>query len=97
MCIRDSSKTLIFPGENEDIPPFRYTPNFDMSEYFRHLNPQNTLGSLLLYGEVVTSTSTVLNSNRSLLDSVPENTLLPVSYTHLDVYKRQPRFWLPWQ
>ncbi|CAI4057984.1 hypothetical protein N7582_000982 [Saccharomyces uvarum] len=88
------SKTLIFPGENEDIPPFRYTPNFDMSEYFRHLNPQNTLGSLLLYGEVVTSTSTVLNSNRSLLDSVPENTLLHVGTIQVSGRGRGGNTWI---
>lgn len=65
-----------------------------MSEYFRHLNPQNTLGSLLLYGEVVTSTSTVLNSNRSLLDSVPENTLLHVGTIQVSGRGRGGNTWI---
>ncbi|CAI4037765.1 hypothetical protein SMKI_04G0980 [Saccharomyces mikatae IFO 1815] len=87
-------KTLIFPGEKEHTPPSQYTPNFDMKEYFKYLNTQNTIGSLLLYGEVVTSTSTILNNNKSLLSSVPENTLLHVGTIQVSGRGRGGNTWV---
>ncbi|CAI4057345.1 biotin--[acetyl-CoA-carboxylase] ligase BPL1 SKDI_04G1030 [Saccharomyces kudriavzevii IFO 1802] len=87
-------KALVFPAENEDTPPSQYVPNFDMKEYFRNLNAQNTLGSLLLYGEVVTSTSTILNNNKSLLDLVPENTLLHVGTIQVSGRGRGGNTWI---
>ncbi|EJS44417.1 bpl1p [Saccharomyces arboricola H-6] len=87
-------KALIFPNENEETPPSQYTPNFDMSEYFRHLDAQNTIGSLLLYGEVVTSTSTILNNNKAILDSIPENTLLHVGAIQVSGRGRGGNTWI---
>lgn len=69
-------KTIIFPDENECFPPVEMASNYDISKYFRYLNEANTLGSLLLYGEVVTSTSTLLEQNKTLLRSIPPSSSL---------------------
>ncbi|RPA96445.1 class II aaRS and biotin synthetase [Choiromyces venosus 120613-1] len=61
------------------LPPTKDTPYFDHAAYFEHLkryrsrsrsSPEN-FGSFLLYGEVVTSTNTMLDKNFELLQRLP--------------------------
>jgi biotin--protein ligase len=58
-------------------PPASTTPQFAMNDYFQHLKKirpptQNfTFGNSLLYGEVVSSTQTMLDKNFSLCQHLP--------------------------
>ena len=70
------TKSIIFPNKAEMLTPFELIPNFDMCKYFQNLNPSNTLDSMLLCGEVVTSTSSLLNNNIGLLSSISENSAI---------------------
>ncbi|KAF2843171.1 biotin holocarboxylase synthetase/biotin-protein ligase [Patellaria atrata CBS 101060] len=62
-----------------DLPSNRETPNFNHHAYFANLEHYNThsrnfepeFGKYLLYGEVVTSTNTILEKNPSLLSHLP--------------------------
>lgn len=68
----------IVPHEKE-LPSKRETPFFDHESYFANLahhhqkadNHNPTFGTNLLYGEVITSTSTILEKNPSLLRNLP--------------------------
>ena len=67
---------------HEDAPPdAKVTPQFNHLAYFANLNvfstktcreSEGTWGTHLLYGEVVTSTSTLLEKNPSLLAQLPD-------------------------
>lgn len=88
-------KSIIFAGENEEgIISDRLTPHFDSRKYFKYLSPSNSLGSLLLYGEVVTSTSTFLNSNKIIMESIPPNTMLHVGTIQVSGRGRGGNMWV---
>lgn len=61
----------------DSLPDRRITPYFDIRQYFRHLQERcgslspGTAGSTLLYGEVVTSTSSMLDKNFNILKNIP--------------------------
>lgn len=59
------------------IPPKTLTPSFDLSMYYAHLQrlaqgKRTTFGNTLAYGEVVTSTNTLLDRNPQLLLLMPQ-------------------------
>ncbi|KAF9435398.1 biotin holocarboxylase synthetase [Entomortierella beljakovae] len=62
----------------EATPPSSTTPHFVMADFFNHLQhvrQQNTglkFGNWLMYGEVVTSTQTMLDKNFALCKSLPD-------------------------
>ncbi|CCF56403.1 hypothetical protein KAFR_0B01050 [Kazachstania africana CBS 2517] len=70
--------SIIFPSVDEGLPDKSFISHFDVQKYFKHLHSQNSLGSLLLYGDVVTSTSSMLNQNHSFVKSMPDNSVLHV-------------------
>ncbi|KAF3938349.1 hypothetical protein ABW19_dt0200963 [Dactylella cylindrospora] len=57
---------------NEDYPTLEETPYFNWSTYFQHLGQEGAtaFGSPLLYGEVITSTNTILDKNFKLLQKL---------------------------
>jgi biotin---protein ligase len=71
-------KTLI--AHEDEEPSNKETPYFNHAAYFANLkrytantaDEENTFGKYLLYGEVVTSTNTMLEKNISLLSRLPE-------------------------
>lgn len=69
----------------KEIPERKLTSYFDINNYFRYLRESYgaldrvRAGSILFYGEVVTSTSAMPNSNISLLRHLPSGTLLAAS------------------
>lgn len=54
----------------KDIPDIHRTPYFDHALYYRSLRT-DSFGSSILYSEVLTSTSTILDKNLSLLKYLP--------------------------
>ena len=90
----DATKSIIFPTKAEALPPSELIPNFDMCKYFQNLNPNNTLGSMLLYGEVVTSTSSLLNNNIGLLSSIPENSAIHIGTIQVSGRGRGGNVWV---
>ncbi|CCH61760.1 hypothetical protein TBLA_0F02180 [Henningerozyma blattae CBS 6284] len=88
------AKTIIFPDIDENIPSVAYTPNFDIQKYFNALNPSNTVGSVIMYGEVVTSTSSLLNNNKVLLESLPDNSVLHVGTIQVSGSGRSGNTWI---
>ncbi|SCV99824.1 LAFE_0B03312g1_1 [Lachancea fermentati] len=90
----DFVQSVILPSQNQRIPPNDMTPNFDVSKYYQYLNPKNSVGSILMYGEVVTSTSGLLNSNKSFLSSFPENSLLHVAAVQVSGHGRGGNVWV---
>ncbi|KAK9240763.1 biotin-protein ligase [Lipomyces kononenkoae] len=68
-------KDVVVYKEDILIPTLKQTPYFDHALYYHELIPPNsphqTFGSIILYGEVVTSTSTMLDRNLSLLRHLP--------------------------
>ncbi|KAL3232894.1 Biotin--protein ligase [Nakaseomyces bracarensis] len=89
-----SPKAIIFPSAEESLPPREISGDFDFKRYFDYLNPENSVGSLLLYGEVITSTSTLLNTNKVLLQSIPDNTMLHVGSIQLAGRGRGNNVWV---
>lgn len=87
-------KSIVLPSVSEDLPPPQLTPNFNVTEYFKYLNPNNSLGSMLMYGEVVTSTSALLDSNKTLLAKFPENTLLHIGRIQISGRGRGGNVWV---
>lgn len=71
-------KTLVAHEDNE--PTNKETPYFNHAAYFANLkrynetlrDSQRAFGKYLLYGEVVTSTNTILEKNTSLLSHLPQ-------------------------
>lgn len=88
------TKTVIFPAEGEYIPDSSMTANYDIAKYFDHLNPDNTIGSMLMYGEVVTSTSSFLNDNKNVLSSVPDSSMLHVGTIQVSGRGRGGNVWV---
>ncbi|KAH3902685.1 related to Biotin--protein ligase [Saccharomycodes ludwigii] len=87
-------KNIILPESNESIVPLNYTPNFDAELYFTFLNTQQNLGSMLLYADVVTSTSTTLDSNKTLLNALPNNSVVFVGTTQISGRGRGGNSWV---
>lgn len=92
--IEKSPKAILFPDDNGTIPPREFSGDFDFDVYYKHLNPNNTLGSLLLYGEIVTSTSTILNNNKKILQCIPDNSMLHVGSIQLSGRGRGNNVWV---
>ncbi|EDO15903.1 hypothetical protein Kpol_1019p23 [Vanderwaltozyma polyspora DSM 70294] len=86
-------QSIIFPDQGENFPPKSYTPHFNTEIYFENLKT-NSVGSICLYGEVVTSTSTLLNANRLLLSNIPNNSLLHVGTIQLSGRGRGGNSWV---
>lgn len=92
--LEKSTKTFIMASDNEVFPSSQVTTNFNFENYFSVLKPENSTGSLLLYGEVLTSTSALLNENRSLLNSLPDNSVLFVGDVQLSGRGRGGNTWV---
>lgn len=88
------SKTIVYPANGEVLPTSNLTSNYDVAKYFRYLNPNNTVGSLLMYGEVVTSTSSLLNNNKVILSSIPESSMLHVGTIQVSGRGRGGNVWV---
>lgn len=64
--------------KNGDVPYPRLTPYFGVTSYYGFLkdelaeDPSLTFGKTLLYGEVLTSTNTILEKNFKILQKLPE-------------------------
>ena len=72
------------------------TPDFNHATYFSRLqtnNPSNPWGSPLLYGRVMTSTSTLLDSNPTLLAHLPTGAVT-VATTQLAARGRGSNVWI---
>lgn len=65
----DAKHTHVIPMAG-DVPASELTPHFDHKLYYQSLLAPE-LGSTLLYGEVLTSTSTLLDKNYNLLRHLP--------------------------
>jgi biotin--protein ligase len=75
------TKTLLV--HDTSLPDTKQTPYFNHHAYFANLSAyklkhhhdiSDTFGNTLIYGEVVTSTSTLLEKNPTLLDKLPTGT-----------------------
>ena len=75
------TKTLLI--HDTSLPDTKQTPYFNHHAYFsnlsayktrHHHDASETFGNTLIYGEVVTSTSTLLEKNPKLLDKLPTGT-----------------------
>lgn len=88
------AKAVIFPAEGETTPSSALTSNFDVEKYFKYLSPTNTIGSLLMYGEVVTSTSSLLNNNKAILSCIPKNSMLHVGTIQVSGRGRGGNVWI---
>lgn len=66
---------------SDSLPDRRLTPYFDIKQYFRYLQEYygsltpGSAGATLLYGEVVTSTSSMLDKNFNILKNIPSGTV----------------------
>ena len=67
----DAAPRLQLITHTTALPTSRSSPKFDHSAFFAALPPTATFGTPLLYGAVVTSTSTLLDSNTALLATLP--------------------------
>ncbi|QLL31628.1 hypothetical protein HG536_0B04920 [Torulaspora globosa] len=88
------AKAVIFPAEGETTPSLALTSNFDVDKYFKYLSPTNNIGSLLMYGEVVTSTSSLLNENKIILSCIPKNSMLHVGTIQVSGRGRGGNVWI---
>lgn len=66
----DPSHTHVVPHLG-DVPSAETTPYFDHQLYYDNLRAKDQQGETLLYGEVLTSTSTLLDKNYNLLRNLP--------------------------
>ncbi|KWU43034.1 class II aaRS and biotin synthetase [Rhodotorula sp. JG-1b] len=65
---------------SERLPTSVETPLFDIPEYFDLLDPQGDMGRVLIYGESVTSTQTLLDRNDGFLACLPDGTVCAASH-----------------
>lgn len=81
-------KHIVLYDSPERLPPRTQTPRFDHEAYFQHLQHyqkrckvalDSKFGSTVLYGEVVTSTNTLLEKNTQLLRHLPAGFLATAS------------------
>ncbi|SCU92710.1 LAMI_0E11694g1_1 [Lachancea mirantina] len=88
------AKCIILPNTIQDLPNKHITPNFDMAKYFSSLKAKTNIGSILMYGEIITSTSSLLDSNKSLLKCFPQNSLLHVGTIQVSGRGRGGNVWV---
>ncbi|KAK9481315.1 biotin-protein ligase [Lipomyces japonicus] len=73
-----TKNVILYDHETKHIPASRDTPYFDLNLYYNTLRPSissnQTFGSIILYSEVITSTSTILDKNLKLLRNLPTGT-----------------------
>ncbi|CCE61384.1 hypothetical protein TPHA_0A03060 [Tetrapisispora phaffii CBS 4417] len=77
LTAEENRKVFIFADKTESSIDKSLTPYFDIEKYFKELKTE-TIGNLLLYANVVSSTSTMLNNNKCLLASFPRNSVVHV-------------------
>ncbi|KAF9168990.1 biotin holocarboxylase synthetase [Mortierella sp. AD011] len=71
-------KNIVICADIDSTPTAATTPHFVMSDFFKHLqhvrqqDHRLKFGNTLLYGEVVTSTQTMLDKNFALCKSLPD-------------------------
>ncbi|SCU81282.1 LAME_0B06348g1_1 [Lachancea meyersii CBS 8951] len=87
-------KTIILSSAEEPNAPPGLTPNFDTEKYFQHLNPSTSVGSLLMYGEIITSSSALLNNNKKLLSLFPATSTLHVGTIQVSGRGRGGNVWI---
>ncbi|SCU92028.1 LADA_0F13762g1_1 [Lachancea dasiensis] len=90
----EASKSIIISTSDEPYAPRTLTPNFDTKKYYKYLNPQTSVGSLLMYGEVITSSSALLNNNRKLLSLFPDTSMLHVGTIQVSGRGRGGNTWI---
>lgn len=90
----EAVKQIIFPDNSESVPNNSLVSHFDIEKFFDQLRPSNTLGSLLLYGDVVTSTSMILDQNKTLLSALPENSAIHVGTIQVSGRGRGGNTWV---
>jgi biotin---protein ligase len=82
------TKHIVAYDSSEELPSQTQTPRFDHGAYFRHLKHyqkrskvalDSAYGATVLYGEVVTSTNTLLEKNTKLLRRLPAGFLATAS------------------
>lgn len=91
---QEATKVFMFPNDDEKFPQKDYVPTFDIEKYFDTLNPENEIGSILLYDEVVTSTSSLLNNNKKVLNAFPDNSVLHVGMVQVAGTGRGGNTWV---
>ncbi|KAK6411277.1 biotin holocarboxylase synthetase [Oleoguttula sp. CCFEE 5521] len=95
----DPPKTLM--AHETFLPQSKDTPNFDHDAFFTHLRnyhsqqkeSEATFGKVLIYGEVVTSTSTMLEKNPTWLAELP-NGLTATATTQVAGRGRGTNVWV---
>lgn len=86
-------KQILLPKDGS-LPSISQTPHFDVAKYFSYLGQDTQLGSMLIYGDVVTSTSVLLDQNKSLLGALPENTVIHVGTIQVSGRGRGGNTWV---
>ncbi|ORY92445.1 biotin-protein ligase [Leucosporidium creatinivorum] len=69
----------------EGLPLRSHTPLFDLAKYYEELaiaasTPSPTFGNIVLYGEAVTSTQTMLDKNEQFLSTLPSGLVCLASH-----------------
>ncbi|CEP62548.1 biotin--[acetyl-CoA-carboxylase] ligase BPL1 LALA0_S05e08086g [Lachancea lanzarotensis] len=88
------SKTIVLATTAEPCAPANLTPNFDIKKYFQYLRPTTDVGSLLMYGEIITSSSALLNNNKKLLSLFPATSTLHVGTIQVSGRGRGGNVWI---
>ncbi|SCU99222.1 LAFA_0G22738g1_1 [Lachancea sp. 'fantastica'] len=87
-------KSIIVATSEEAMAPAGLAPNFDMKKYFQNLKPATDIGSLLMYGEIITSSSALLNNNKKLLSLFPATSTLHVGTIQVSGRGRGGNVWI---
>ncbi|SCU92747.1 LANO_0E01970g1_1 [Lachancea nothofagi CBS 11611] len=90
----DVAKSILIASANDPCPSSKFTPNFDIQKYFQHLNAQTSVGSLLMYGEIITSSSALLNNNKKLLSLFPDTSMLHIGTIQVSGRGRGGNVWV---
>ncbi|AMD20074.1 HCL077Wp [Eremothecium sinecaudum] len=89
-----ATKWFLVGDAKEKLPPAHLTPRFNISKYFANLDRNCSMGSILMYGEIVSSTSTLLDNNKTFLSKLPDNSVLYVGTTQLFGRGRGNNAWI---
>ena len=87
-------KVIVLPNDIESCAPFASTPLFDAAKFFENKWTTTEYGSILMYGEVVTSTSAILDNNKSLLSLFPQNSVVFMSTNQVRGTGRGGNVWI---
>lgn len=87
------TKQVLLPKKNEIIQS-SLVQNFNFEKYFDNLNSKTSIGSILMYGDVVTSTSTLLDKNINFLSQFPDNMLLHIGSIQINGHGRGGNSWV---